>query len=690
MKYRNNEQGITLVALIVTIIVLLILSGITIASFKQNNIITKAKDSAKRYSASQINEKIDLAQQDLIIDRASYNYSIKDLVDELQKENDSIVAVKVDESNEGRNATYIIDDHFYEFTKKDEGIIIYNRKAEASDEEKKKYENKKELKNLKSGVITFKNDKTDWTNGNVNVTIVAKAEDKNIQEKIENGTYFVVSTVNDVAKLTTLTKSITSQVATNQGDTIYACLTDGYGTYAATATERIDNIDKTAPTDTAPTATHTTNSITAINSQADKPGTTETKASGIKTTQYQIKKNEDATWGALQSSGTFTGLTQGMKYDVRTEVIDNAGNKTTSQITTVTTGTISAVGKATASPTTLTSGDVTVTLPTLTGFTTKYTTNGAAPSTSSTTYTGPFTVSSNCTVLYVYTDGTNINSAGTLGITNIDKTAYTITYNLNGGSISGQPTTYKVDTANITLPTPTRTGYTFNGWTGSNGTTAQKSVTIAKGSRGNKTYTANWEAASLPTTTAYTGYYADVDDNGSVDGVIFVDLAKGASGNWNPGNNSWAASNNTGVYSYSAVTSGLRSYKISTKISSYSGKFGTKPVIAPNGTSGNARFYVMALSDYDTSTHTWSDARYKTQTVGSVTFRLPSKEEWAAFGGQLGINTSNYSSSYGLSSWYWSSTEDDSSYAWYARFNNGYMYNDYKAYSSCVRLCATF
>ena len=193
-----------------------------------------------------------------------------------------------------------------------------------------------------------------------------------------------------------------------------------------------------------------------------------------------------------------------------------------------------------------------------------------------------------------------------------------------------------------------------------------------------------------PTSTNYTGYYADVDDNGSVDGVIFVDLAKGASGNWNPGNNSWAASNNTGVYSYSAVTSGLRSYKISTKISSYSGKFGTKPVIAPNGESGNSRFYVMALSDYDTSTHPWSVARYKTQTVGSVTFRLPSKEEWAAFGGQLGINTSNYSSSYGLIYWYWSSTEYDSSSAWNVYFGSGYVNFDSKTYGGYVRLCATF
>ena len=184
-----------------------------------------------------------------------------------------------------------------------------------------------------------------------------------------------------------------------------------------------------------------------------------------------------------------------------------------------------------------------------------------------------------------------------------------------------------------------------------------------------------------PTSTNYTGYYADVNDDGIVDGVIFIDLAYGASGQWGDGN---------GKYSYSAVTSGLSSYKISTKTSSYSGKFGTKSVIAPNGTSGSPRFYVMALSDFDTSKHTWSDACSKNQTVGSVKFRLPSKMEWAAFGGQFGITGSDYSSKYGLSGWYWSSTEDDSSHAWYADFNGGYLSTIGRTRDGCVRLCATF
>lgn len=91
---------------------------------------------------------------------------------------------------------------------------------------------------------------------------------------------------------------------------------------------------------------------------------------------------------------------------------------------------------------------------------------------------------------------------------------YSIGYNLNGGSISGQKTSYNVTTESFTLPTPTRTGYTFTGWTGSNGSTPQKSVTIAKGSTGNKSYTANWSVNM---------YYFDL--NGYLDGSTALSIA---------------------------------------------------------------------------------------------------------------------------------------------------------------------
>ena len=70
---------------------------------------------------------------------------------------------------------------------------------------------------------------------------------------------------------------------------------------------------------------------------------------------------------------------------------------------------------------------------------------------------------------------------------------YTISYTLNSGTVStANPTKYTIETATFTLNNPTRTGYTFKGWTGSNGTTASTSVSVTKGSTGNKSYTANW------------------------------------------------------------------------------------------------------------------------------------------------------------------------------------------------------
>ncbi|MBR2833510.1 MAG: InlB B-repeat-containing protein [Bacilli bacterium] len=70
---------------------------------------------------------------------------------------------------------------------------------------------------------------------------------------------------------------------------------------------------------------------------------------------------------------------------------------------------------------------------------------------------------------------------------------YTITYDLNGGTVSSNPETYTSETNSFTLNNPTKPGYTFIGWTGSNGTTPQTTVTIERGSTGNKTYTANYE-----------------------------------------------------------------------------------------------------------------------------------------------------------------------------------------------------
>lgn len=70
---------------------------------------------------------------------------------------------------------------------------------------------------------------------------------------------------------------------------------------------------------------------------------------------------------------------------------------------------------------------------------------------------------------------------------------YDITYDLQGGNLSSPISKYTIESDTFTLPTPTKTGYTFLGWTGSNGTNPNKNVVIEKGSYGNKHYVANWQ-----------------------------------------------------------------------------------------------------------------------------------------------------------------------------------------------------
>ncbi|MCL2633672.1 MAG: InlB B-repeat-containing protein [Oscillospiraceae bacterium] len=84
-----------------------------------------------------------------------------------------------------------------------------------------------------------------------------------------------------------------------------------------------------------------------------------------------------------------------------------------------------------------------------------------------------------------------VNHTG--GTINGEIPTYNITYELDGGTVAtANPATYSIETATITLTNPTKTGYTFTGWTGANGATPQTTVTIPIGSTGNKTYTANW------------------------------------------------------------------------------------------------------------------------------------------------------------------------------------------------------
>ena len=109
--------------------------------------------------------------------------------------------------------------------------------------------------------------------------------------------------------------------------------------------------------------------------------------------------------------------------------------------------------------------------------------------------------------------GTQVSASDTMGYTDVTiyahwtPTTYSISYDLDGGSVSStNPASYTIESSAITLNNPTKTGYTFMGWTGTGLSEATQNVTIAAGSNGNRSYTANWQITEYDIT-----YYLDED-----------------------------------------------------------------------------------------------------------------------------------------------------------------------------------
>lgn len=70
---------------------------------------------------------------------------------------------------------------------------------------------------------------------------------------------------------------------------------------------------------------------------------------------------------------------------------------------------------------------------------------------------------------------------------------YTIMYEFNGGEAVDNPTSYNIETETISLASPTKTGYTFDGWYTDASLTIKK-IEITKGSTGDIKLYAKWIA----------------------------------------------------------------------------------------------------------------------------------------------------------------------------------------------------
>ncbi len=97
---------------------------------------------------------------------------------------------------------------------------------------------------------------------------------------------------------------------------------------------------------------------------------------------------------------------------------------------------------------------------------------------------------------YIISDNTTVKEVCELR-------TYTITYGLNGGTISNQPTVYSSFTPTFNLPTPTRNNYIFDGWCVGNN--CSDPYTVTQGSTGNINVTAQWRTPRTYTVTHNQG-----------------------------------------------------------------------------------------------------------------------------------------------------------------------------------------
>ena len=404
-----------------------------------------------------------------------------------------------------------------------------------------------------------------------------------------------------------------------------------------TINENTTNVSITSSNTNIATASLNGNTVTV------KPGTTAGKAMITITTEETINyTSKTATYEATVNNGSinlrvtpYTGTYDGRQHNAVTVNVTPSDAKIEYSING---GTYS-----TTMPTVINTSSFTVTVQaSKAGYKTQSTTqtvnvNKANGNLSLSSYSGTIT----------YPNSTSFTASGTGSIS-----AWSSNTGVATVSVSGNTVTVKsvgAGSATITVKRASNTNY--------NEKTVAYAVTV-----------------KIPTFTGSSGvgYYADVDGNGTVDGIIFEDFKVGGSGTWG---------NADGKYTIPTVSE-TKNYYISKK--SYTDKFGTKDVLTPIGT-GNNRFYVMTLTDKMSNYCEWAPAKQQA-TNG---WNLPTRNELAAFSGMLNITISNRET-YGLHGYYWTSEGDGLSVAWVASYEGGYMRTISASGGAYVRLCRTF
>ena len=448
-----QNHGITLIALVVTIIVLLILAAISLNLIGgANGILSRAQKAVDETKLAQLKESLQLANAEKLIDKYAEGEYSQDLYDYIKDE----CKKNPDKTVETSNGKYWLDDDDnLHFTSKEPQAGAELEKDQNGNPAIKNTENnipggenpgetpgedpEKTVPNLTTSNTDFEYSPTGWTNGNVAIKAVPKDVDTN---------GCTIQTSKDGINW----EDTDTQIFTENGMLHVRLVKDDE--HGEAVTKEITNIDTTKP------------EVTEVVAETNK-FVFKAKDEGSGLAGYAVTENnvQPTNFTPIENSPKeFEKLIDNLKNDKTyyVWVKDQAGNVSESGARVDLSAVEGATsGNLTVDSTTWNGTNATVTFSTTSTLQIQWCTTQSTNDSDWTTGTSA-TVPSGTTIYVRLWDGTN---GGSSYLAHTPILTYQVRYNANGGSGSMANSTHEYNKVqNLTANGFTKDGYTFAGW----------------------------------------------------------------------------------------------------------------------------------------------------------------------------------------------------------------------------------
>ena len=182
-KSSINNQGITLIALVITIIVLLILAGITITTLTgDNGILSKANKASEETKKKEYEEVLKIIGNGLKPDQVIYNWDSKTYLDEFEQQipkEEIFQEANINRKNEETIIVITKEGYVYKITEKK--IEFIGKQGETPPPQ------------LQESNIKFiykpSSEEKAWTNQNVAVSILSELSEYELQYSLNGSTW---------------------------------------------------------------------------------------------------------------------------------------------------------------------------------------------------------------------------------------------------------------------------------------------------------------------------------------------------------------------------------------------------------------------------------------------------------------------------------------------------------------------